>query len=113
MHQNTSEPQSDDINEENNQDNTEEDDLDQLIPDDLLFLNSDVTARGDSDVGTFEAIIDKSIAGKINVSGVHVSNQNIFLDTIIEEDDSDSDSNDNTQKITMVHGEILIQQLYK
>ena len=68
-----------------------------MIPDDLLFLNSDVTARGDSDVGTFEAIIDKSIAGKINVSGVHVSNQNIFLDTIIEEDDSDSDSNVNTQ----------------
>ena len=97
LHQNTSEPQSDDINEENNQDNTEEDDLDQLIPDDLLFLNSDVTARGDSDVGTFEAIIDKSKAGKINVSGVHVLNQNIFLDTIIEEDDSDSDSNDNTQ----------------
>ena len=67
LHQNTSEPQSDDINEEKNQDNTEEDNLDQLIPDDLLFLNSDVTARGDSDVGTFEAIIDKSKAGKINV----------------------------------------------
>ena len=59
MHQNTSEPKCDEKNEENDEVNTEEDDLEQLIPDDLLFLNSDVTARGDADLGTFETIIEK------------------------------------------------------
>ena len=79
------------INEENDEVNTEEDDLEQLIPDDLLFLNSDVTARGDADLGTFETIIEKDNVGKIKLPKVHVTNQNIFLDTIIEENDSESD----------------------
>ena len=93
LEQNTSCPTSDDTDKNETSVCDNHQDMEQLIPDNLLFLNSYDTVGGQNNVGTFKTVISKHNSGSKDVSSAIVSEDSLLIK---QQEDKENDEQDET-----------------